>query len=111
MKKSLVYLIFLVGLTQTFPRHHQDLTKIKFQPFSDAKEDIGVTGITKKTSLNNYPGFTVPRPFAAFHPTIMKIMNQIVKDLKEKSVDESVESPVYQPALKPFSPMHFRIIG
>ena len=103
MKKSLVYLFFLVGLTQTFPRHHQD---------SDAKEDKNPIGITKKTSsLNNYPGFTVPRPFAAFHPTIMKIMNQIVKDLKEKSVDEAMESPIYKPALKPFSPMHFRIIG
>ena len=100
MKKPLLFLIFLVGLTHTFPT--QDLMKPKLPISDDGQEHIG---ITKKT-LNNYPGFTVPRPFAAFHPTMMKIMNQIIKDLKEKAV----ESPNYQP-LKPFSPLNFRIIG
>ena len=85
--KSIICLIFLVGLTQAFPKL--------------SNQDIG---IDRKT-LNNYPGFTIPRPFAAFHPTgIIEILKEMAK------IQEEDEQPVYPQPSKPFSPMNFRII-
>ena len=75
--------------------------------------------------LNNVPGLTVPRPYAAFHPIIIgnrlkhleaEILREIEQDkaqqeleLEAKKVAAKEDKP-YKP-WKKFNPMSFRIIG
>ena len=75
--------------------------------------------------LNNVPGLTVPRPYAAFHPIIIgnrlknleaEILREIEQDKAQQELEleakkiAAKEPEPYKP-WKKFNPMSFRIIG
>ena len=72
--------------------------------------------------LNNYPGLNLPRPFAAFHPTIIKnrlihleheLLEQIkmdkARELETKHQFDQIKNKKPKPRI--FTPLNFRIIG
>ena len=73
--------------------------------------------------LNNYPGLSVPRPFAAFHPTIIKnrlihLERELLAQIKldeareaQEKLESNREKMMKRPRPRTFTPFNFRIIG
>ena len=73
--------------------------------------------------LNNVPGLTVPRPYAAFHPIIIgnrlkhleaEILREIEQDKAQQELELEAKKVAAAKEHKPwkkFNPMSFRIIG